>query len=108
MIKEQFKLNFQIILIYKYNCDKYITGGIFRFDYNKDTSYTITFCLDSINWKKVILHNGSKDDEFITHSNLNLLLECTDFNVYQELNPKPIPIPDADEIKKTKKKTKKK
>lgn len=108
IIKKQFKINFQIILIYKYDSIKYITGGMFRFDYNKDTTFTITFCLDSINWKKAILHNGIEGDEFVTQSNLNLLLECKDFDVYQSLCPKPIPIPDADEIKKTKKKTKKK
>ncbi len=108
MIKKQFMLESQILLLYKIDNIKYITGGMFSFVYNKDTTFTITFCLDSINWKKAILHNGSKEDEFITQSNLNLFLECKEFDVYQSLCPKPIPVPDADDIKKTKKKTKKK
>jgi len=108
MIKEQFMLKSQIILLYRIDGIKYITGGMFSFIYNKDTTFTITFCLDSINWKKAILHNGIEDDEFVTQSNLNLLLECKEFDVYQSLCPKPIPVPDAEDIKKTKKKTKKK
>jgi len=108
MIKERFMFKSQIILLYRIDGIKYITGGMFSFIYNKDTTFTITFCLDSINWKKAILHNGIEDDEFVTQSNLNLLLECKEFDVYQSLCPKPIPVPDAEDIKKTKKKTKKK
>ena len=108
MIKERFMFKSQIILLYRIDDIKYITGGMFSFIYNKDTTFTITFCLDSINWKKAILHNGIEDDEFVTQSNLNLLLECKEFDVYQSLCPKPIPVPDAEDIKKTKKKTKKK
>ena len=76
MIKERFMFKSQIILLYRIDDIKYITGGMFSFIYNNDTTYIISFCLDSINWKKAILHNGIEDDEFVTQSNLNLLLEC--------------------------------